>query len=298
MTGTTASQARPFIEGIRFGECPRWRDERLWYADFYNESVCSAGELGDVRLELEVPGEPAGLGWLPDGRLLVVCRKDRTILRHETDGRLVEHGDLNPTATFYGNDMVVDREGRAYAGNFGFDLDGFIEERGEAALFEPPGAPTTSLIRVDPDGSAHVAADDLSFPNGMVITPDGGTFIVAETLRGRLTAFDRADDGTLSGRREWAPLPWCAPDGICLDADGRVWVANAVAPECLLIAEGGVVVDRVVTSQNSFACMLGGADGRTLYVMTAPTSTESVISGQTAGKIEQARVDVGGAGLP
>ena len=142
-------------------------------------------------------------------------------------------------------------------GNFGFDLDGFIEEHGAAALVEPPGPPTTALVRIDPDGSAHVAADDLDFPNGTVITPDGKTMIVAETLAGRLTAFDIEADGELSGSTRVGLAPWCAPDGICLDAEGRVWVANAITSECMLVAEGGAVVDRVSTSQNSFACMLG-----------------------------------------
>ncbi len=298
MTELTEEGTVPFIEGLHFGECPRWHGGRLWFADFYQGAVLSAAESGDVRTEVEVPGEPAGLGWLPDGRLLVVTRKPRTVVRVESDGRLVQHGDLNPIATFYGNDMVVDSAGRAYVGNFGFDLDRFIEERGELALIEPPGPPTTPLIRVDPDGSSHVATDNLSFPNGSVITPDGGTLIVAETLAGRLTAYDLAHDGTLSRRREWAPLSWCAPDGICLDAEGRVWVANAIAPECLLVAEGGEVVDRVATSQTAFACMLGGSDRRTLYVMTAPTSNEAVVSATKEGRIEQVRVPVPGAGLP
>jgi len=194
--------------------------------------------------------------------------------------------------------MVVDAAGRAYVGNFGFDLDGFIEERGQAALVEPPGPPTTALIRIDPDGSAHIAAEDLSFPNGSVITPHGKTLIVAETLAGRLTAFDIDDDGELTGRRVWASPSWCAPDGICLDADGNIWVANAITNECMLVAEGGDVVERVSTSQNCFACMLGGDDRCTLYVMTAPTSTESVVSATRTARIEQVRVKVGGAGLP
>jgi len=298
MTELVAQEARPFIDGLHFGECPRWHDGRLWFSDFYSGNVKSATENGEVRDEFEVPGEPAGLGWMPDGQLLVVTRKPRTVLRLASDGRLVEHGDLNPMAGFYGNDMVVDASGRAYVGNFGFDLDGFIEERGVAALVEPPGPPTTPLIRIDPDGSAHVAADDLSFPNGTVITPDGGTLIIAETLAGRLTAFDVGGDGELSRRRIWASLTWCAPDGICLDADGRVWVSNAVSPECILVAEGGEIVDRVTTSQTCFACMLGGSDRRTLYLMTAPTSTESVVSTVSSARIEQARVEVGGAGLP
>lgn len=291
-------EARPFVEGLSFGECPRWHDGRLWYADFYQGTVNSVGVSGDVRVEVEVPGEPAGIGWLPDGRLLVVSRKPRTVLRLEPDGRLALHGDLNPMATFYGNDMVVDADGRSYVGNFGFDFDGFIEERGTAALVEPPGPPTTSLVRIDPDGSVHVAAEEMSFPNGMVITPDGKTLIVAETLAGRLTAFDRGGDGELTGRREWAALPWFAPDGICLDAGGRVWVSNAIASECLLVAEGGVVVDRVATSQTCFACMLGGSGGNTLYMMTSPTSTESVVSTSRSARIEQAEVEVGRAGLP
>ena len=279
MSEPTVVEARPFLDGLRFGECPRWHEGRLWFVDFYDGTVQSAGTDGDVRVELEVPGEPAGLGWLPDGRL-------------------VHHGDLHPLATFHGNDMVVDGAGRAYVGNFGFDLDRFIEERGPVALVEPPGPPTTVLIRVDPDGSSHRAAEDLSFPNGTVITPDGRTLIVAETLGGRLTAFDIGDDGGLSGRREWAALSWCAPDGICLDADGRVWVSNALTSECILVAEGGDIVSRVTTSQNCFACMLGGDDRRTLYLVTAPTSTESEVSVSRTGRIEQARVDVGGAGLP
>ena len=163
---------------------------------------------------------------------------------------------------------------------------------------EPPGPPTTALVRIDPDGSAHVAAEDLSFPNGTVITPDGKTMIVAETLAGRLTAFDVGDDGELTGRRVWASLTWCAPDGICLDAEGHVWVANAITRECMLVAEGGEVLDRISTSLNSFACMLGGDDRRTLYIMTAPTSTESVVSAERSARIEQARVEIGGAGLP
>jgi sugar lactone lactonase YvrE len=298
MTEVTARETAPFVDGLAFGECPRWHEGRLWFADFYQSAVLSADESGAVRVELEVPGEPAGLGWLPDGRLLVVTRKPRTVVRVEPDGELVEHADLKPIAAFYGNDMVVDRYGRAYVGNFGFDLDRFIDEQGLGALVESPGAPTTPLIRVGVDGSAHAATAQLSFPNGSVITADGKTLIVAESLAGRLTAFDIDDDGALSGQRVWASLTWCAPDGICLDAEGRVWVANALSTECQLVEEGGNVVDRVTTSQTCFACMLGGADRRTLYVMTAPTSNEATVSSIRQGRIEQIRVEVGGAGLP
>ncbi len=298
MTELRAKETTPFLSGLHFGESPRWHEGRLWFADFYQSAILSADESGDVRLELVVPGEPGGFAWLPDGRLVSTTRKPRTLLRQELDGQLVQHGDLNPLATFYANDMVVDTRGHAFVGNFGFDIDTFIKERGELALVEPPGAPKTPLIRVDLDGSVHQATDGLSFPNGSVVTPDGTTLIVAETLAGQLTAFDIGEDGTLSGRRVWAPLTWCAPDGICLDADGRIWVANGMAAECQLVAEGGELVDRVVTSQNCFACMLGGADGRTLYLMTAPTSVEAVVKASKSARIEQVKVSAPGAGLP
>jgi sugar lactone lactonase YvrE len=296
MTATTRP-SEPFVDGLSFGECPRWHDDRLWYSDFYASTVSSAGEGGDVRVEVEVPGEPAGLGWLPDGRMLVVARKPRTVLRREEDGTLVHHADLAPTATFHANDMVVCDDGRAYVGNFGFDLDTFIEERG-VRFFDPPRPPTAALVHVDPEGTTAVAAEDMDFPNGSVVFPDGRTLVVAETLSGRLTAFDRAPDGTLTNRRVWAQIAGCSPDGICLDEAGRIWVANAVGPECLLVAEGGEVLDRVETSQTCFACMLGGAERRTLYLMTAPISTESVVSTRRDARIEQVLVDVPGAGLP
>jgi sugar lactone lactonase YvrE len=224
--------------------------------------------------------------------LLIASRLDRTVLRIEPDGTLVRHGGLEPWATFQANDMVVSADGRAYAGNFGFDLDAFMA--GDATA-RPR---TTSLVRVDPDGTSHEAAGDLAFPNGTVITPDGRTLIVAESFGFRLSAFDVADDGSLSGRRVWAELPGVAPDGICLDADGCVWVANAAGPECLRVAEGGEVVGRVQTSQNCYACMLGGDDRRTLFLVTAPTSDAHEAAGARRGRIEQVRVGVPGAGLP
>jgi sugar lactone lactonase YvrE len=288
--GPTPRQARPFVDGLFFGEAPRWHDGRLWYSDFFDRAVFSADESGLRRREADVPSQPSGLGWLPDGQLLVVSMLDRTVLRREPDGTLVTHASLAPWATFHGNDMVVSTEGRAYVGNFGFDLYSFFEGKAEPS--------TTSLVGIDPDGTAHEAATDLAFPNGSVIFPDGRTLVVAESMALRLTAFEVAEDGSLSGRREWAPLPRCAPDGICLDADGCIWVANALGPECLRIAEGGEVVDRVVTSQPCFACMLGGGDRRTLYAVTAPSSEPHIAGAGRQGRIEQARVDVPGAGLP
>ncbi len=288
-----------FLTGLRFGECPRWHDGRLWFSDFFAATVSSVDvtDAASLRVEVEVPSEPSGLGWMPDGTLLIVSRQDRVVLKYR-DGVLSHHGDLRPTATFHANDMVVDDEGRAYVGNFGFDLDSFLETRGAMALFEEPGPTKTGLVRIDPDGSAHVAASDLAFPNGTVITPDGATLIVAESVAGHLTAFDRSEDGTLSNRRVWAAVPGLAPDGMCLDAEGCIWVANALAPECLRVAVGGEVIEKVVTSQIAYACMLGGEDRQSLFVITAPTSIEAIVSKLTDGKIEQARVDVPGAGRP
>lgn len=283
-------RAEPFLDGLHFGEAPRWHGGRLWYSDFFDESVFSVGPGGERRQEVRVPGRPSGLGWLPDGRLLVVCMVERSVLRLEPGGELVPHGSLSPWATFHANDMVVDTRGRAYVGNFGFDL---------TAAYDGRATPCdTTLVRVDPDGTAHPAAPDLSFPNGSVVFPDGRTLVVAETVGGRLTAFDLAGDGTLSGRRAWAELPGRTPDGICLDEEGCIWAANALTPECLRVAEGGEIVDRVTTSQPCFACMLGDDDRRTLYCMTAPSSRESEVAARRAGRVERARVAVGGAGLP
>jgi sugar lactone lactonase YvrE len=278
------------VDGLFFGEGPRWHEGRLWFSDFYDEAVFSVGTGGDRRREVDVPGQPSGLGWLPDGRLLVVRMTSREVLRREPDGALVPHGTLDPWAGFHANDMVVADDGRAYVGNFGFDLPALFEGRGEPCR--------TSLVRVDPDGTSHEAAPDLAFPNGSVIFPGGEVLVVAETMAGQLTAFDVEPDGILSGRRVWAPLPGRAPDGICLDAEGRIWVANPVTTECVLVAEGGEIVDQVTTELPCVACMLGGSDRRTLYCMTAPTTDERVARTRRDARIEQVEVDVPGAGLP
>lgn len=283
---------RVFLTGLRFGEGPRWHDGRLWFSDFYQHAVFVVSEDGELERVLEVPQQPSGLGWLPDGRLLVVSMLDRCVLRREPDGTLVAHADLSHLATFHCNDMLVDRAGRAYVGNFGFDLQAFRDTGA------PQPAPTV-LIRVDPDGAASIAADQLHFPNGTVITPDGGTLVIGETFANRLTAFDVAADGTLKNRRTWADLQSIGvrPDGICLDAEGAIWVSNPAAPEVARVAEGGRVLDRLATTQPSFACMLGGRDRRTLFVMTAPDSGRGRTLEQK-GAIEVAPVDVPGAGLP
>jgi sugar lactone lactonase YvrE len=285
--------AEPFLSGLYFGECPRWRDGRLWYSDFFDHAVFSVSPGGERRTEVELDGEPAGLGWLPDGRLLINSRLDRAIFRREADGTLVRHGDLTPWATWHANDMVVASNGQAYAGNFGFDLDGLYDGTVQASEIS-----STSLVRVDPDGTSVEAAGDLAFPNGTVITDDGGTLIIAESLGGQLSAFDRQSDGTLTGRRVWAAPEGVAPDGICLCADGTVWVANALGSECVRVAEGGEIVERVVTSQGCFACMLGDADRQTLYLVTAASSDAAKARAERNGSLERVRTSVPGAGLP
>ena len=274
------------VEDVAFGEGPRWRDGALYWSDMHGHAVKRLVD-GEVQTVCEVPTRPSGLGWLPDGRMLVVSMSDRRVLRREADGALVVHADLCALAPRRCNDMTVDALGRAYVGNFGFELDSA----------EEPCA--TVLIRVDPDGSARVAADDLLFPNGMVITEDARTLIVAETWGARLSAFDIAPDGSLSNRRVWAAFTdRSVPDGICLDAEGAVWIASPTTKGCLRVREGGEILERVETGRGAFACMLGGEDRRTLYVCTADSHDPERQRRERNGRIEAFQVAVPGAGRP
>ncbi len=289
------SKAKVFAEGLFFGEGPRWHEGRLWFSDFYDRAVRSVDAAGHMRTELELDDQPSGLGWLPDGRLLVVAMKSMKLMRQDPDG-LHEHADLSGLSRHLCNDMVVDGHGRAWVGNFGFDLDAAMREVGAEGLLQDH--PTTNLVRVDPDGAVHLASADMHFPNGSVITPDGKTLIVAESLALCLTAFDIDESGGLSNRRIWAPTGMRAPDGISLDQDGNVWVANALANECLLFGPGGEVLQVVETSQPCFACMLGGDDGRTLFMLTAVSSDHGLAGAERTGKIETTAVSTGHAGYP
>ena len=303
MTAGRAAKGRPMgretrllADGIYFGEGPRWHEGRLWFSDFYAASVKSVSLAGDLRTEFTIDDRPSGLGWTPDGSLLVVSMTRRLVLRRWPDGRITTHADLNGLATFHCNDMVVDAVGRAYVGNFGFDLDAEILARGAPDVIADH--PTAKLALVSADGQVSVAAEDMHFPNGPVITPDGKTLIIGETLAGRLTAFDIAADGTLSNRREWASTFPRIPDGIALDAAGRIWIANPIAPECALIAEGGEVVEVIDTGQPCYACMLGGEDGRTLFMLTADGADSHEAAAKATGRLLVATVDVGRAGRP
>ena len=272
------------IDGLRFPEGPRWHEGRLWFSDMHSQQVLAVDLDGSAEVIVHVPQDPSGLGWLPDGRLLVVSMRDRRLLRLDPEG-LVELADLSNLASCHCNDMVVDDHGRAYVGNFGFDLHG-----GE----KPASA---NLLLVEPDGRTRVAAEDLNFPNGTVITPDGKTLIVGESFGARLTAFDVEADGSLSGRREWARLEGAVPDGICLDAEGAVWIASPVSGACLRVREGGEITDKIEVEHEAFACMLGGPERRTLFICTAAASDPKETESRT-GRIERVEVDVPGAGLP
>lgn len=292
-------QLRTLARNIYFGEGPRWHTGRLWFSDFFAHRVCSIDLAGDLRTELELDGRPSGLGWMPDGSLLVVRMELRQVWRRWPDGRFALHADLADYSAFLCNDMVVDAHGRAYVGNFGFDLDAELHSRGADAVFADHHQ--TCLALVQPDGRASDAApgERFSFPNGMVITPDGKTLIVAETLAGRLTALDISATGALSNRREWAITPGTIPDGICLDAEGAVWAANPLEPQCTRFAPGGRVLEVVETGElNCFACMLGGPEGRHLFMLVAETSDAEEAAKSPRGQVLVTEVDVGRAGWP
>ena len=289
--------------GGGFFEGPRWHDGAWWVSDFYRHAVLRITPSGDEEVVLDVPGQPSGLGWMPDGSLLAVSMRDHRVLRRRPGGETTVHADLSAHCGGHLNDMVVDAHGRAYAGEFGFDLMGGGD---------PRNAP---ILRVDPDGSVSVAAEDVQFPNGMVITPDGSTLIAGETLGCRYTAFTIAPDGSLTDRRVWAQLaptpplaPFAemlpqvtvAPDGCCLDAEGHIWAADAVGARAIRVAPGGDIVDAVRAAEGMgvFACMLGGPDRRTLLLCSAPDYFEHARMHAREAVLLTTEVEVPGAGLP
>jgi sugar lactone lactonase YvrE len=260
-----------FVDDVSFAEGPRWRDGYLWYSDFYHHTVYRVSEAGLREPIVKVPNQPSGLGWLPDGDLLIVSMIDRKVLRFGAE--LTEHADLSEVATFHCNDMVVDAVGNAYVGNFGFDLEG--------------GAPNqpADLALVRPDGSIEVVASGMEFANGSVIT--GNTLIVGESFGSRYSAFDIEPDATLSNRRTWAEMPGMAPDGCDLDAEGAIWFADAIGNQVVRVLEGGEITHTLSTDSGCFACQLGGSDGRTLYALTSTSSGPDA-----TGQIVSTRVDI------
>lgn len=280
------SKFKTLLDGLIFPEGPRWHNGRLWFSDMHDRKVLAVNMDGDVETMAETPYDCSGLGWTPEGDLLIVSMEDRSLLRQKGD-KLLKVADLSDIATFHCNDMVVDAKGRAYIGNFGFDLH----------CDDPQPAPA-KLAFVDESGKSSVAADDLKFPNGSVITPDGKTLIVGESWGAKLTAFDIADDGTLSGRRIWAETRPAVPDGICLDTDGGIWIASPTTQDVRRYKEGGEMTDCLSVATNAFACMLGGPDGNTLFVLTAEDSDPRKLKGRRTGKIEMTEVTYPHAGLP
>ena len=281
--------SRTLIDHGTFYEGPRWHDGRWWVSDFYRRVVLSFDADGaDLREELHVAAQPSGLGWAPDGSLLVVSMTDHKLLRKGVDGTVTEVAEYGEHCGGFANDMVVDAEGRAYIGNAGFDL---------MAGGEPS---TANLVRVDLDGTVTLAAEDLAFPNGSVITPDGSMLIVGETMGNRYTSFAIDDDGSLSHRRIWADVAGVAPDGCGLDADGRIWCADAFGKRCVLVEEGGRLVEEIPAPDGLgvYACMLGGPDGTTLLQCCAPGFLAHERKGADDARLVATEVEVGRAGLP
>ena len=282
------------MEGLTFGEGPRWHEGKFYFSDFYSHKVFSLDMDGNYELIVEVQGQPSGLGWMPDGTMLIVSMKDRKLLGFHNN-KLYEVADLSDLAGFHCNDMVVDNKGNAYVGNFGFNSYSGEEIRG------------ANLILIRPGQAPCVAADDLLFPNGTVITPDGKTLIIGETYAARLTAFDINEDATLSNRRIWTDFTLNAkegsvpvPDGMCLDAEGAIWVASPTTASVIRVKEGGEILDRIPVETNAYACMLGGEDLKTLFICTSNASgvdPEAAVK-EKSGKIEIVKVDVPGAGKP
>ena len=274
------------MTGISFGESPRWHDGRLWFADWAAEQLIAVDLAGASEVVTRVRSFPFSIDWLPDGRLLIIHGRDRRLLRREPDGSLVTHADLNALSDRGWNEIVVDGRGNAYVNGGGFDL-----MAGEAFA---PGI----IALVTPDGSARQVADGIAFPNGMAVTPDNSALVVAESYASRLTAFDIAADGGLSNRRVWADVGKGVPDGICLDAEGAAWYADVPNRCCVRVREGGAVLETIELDRGCFACMLGGPDRRTLFLVAREWYGMDPAKGAGTGQVLTVRAPAPGAGWP
>jgi sugar lactone lactonase YvrE len=281
------STPRTLLTGLAMGESPRWYDGRLWLSDMGANEVVAVRPDGRRDVVVPVPAMPMGLGRLPDGSLLIVSSLDGRLLRRAPDGSLDVHADLSGLASHAWSDMVVDGRGNAYVGNIGFEFGS-----GDPA----PGI----LAVVTPDGSARQVADQIFFANGMAVTPDNATLILAESYGNRLTAFDIAPDGSLSNRRTWADLAGGYPDGICLDAEGAVWYADVPNKRCVRVREGGQVLQAIDLDRGCFACTLGGDDRRTLFLTVAEWSNDGGLTADRprTGQVLMVEAPAAGAGWP
>jgi sugar lactone lactonase YvrE len=269
------------LSGLAIGESPRWHEDRLWFSNWGAQEIVAVDLEGNSEVVARVPTSgPFCIDWLPDGRLVVVAGQEAQLLRGNPDGSLVTHADLGSLSELPWNDIVVDGRGNAYVGNIGFDFP-----EGEFA----PGI----LALLTPDASARQVAGGVAFPNGIVVTPDNSTLILAESYGNRLTAFDIAADGGLSNRRVWADLGDGVPDGICLDAEGAVWYGDVPNKRCVRVREGGEVLQTVELDRGCFACMLGGENGRTLFMVAADMTSEA-----RTGQVLTLGAPVAGVGWP
>jgi sugar lactone lactonase YvrE len=276
------------MTGLAFGESPRWHDGRLWVSDWGAQEVIAVDLQGrsEVVVRVTFPSFPMCIDWLPDGRLLVVSPSEGLLMRREPDGSLVTHADLTGLSDFRWNDIVVDGRGNAYVNNVGFDFPG-----GEFA----PGI----IALVTPDGSARQVAEGAAFPNGMVVTPDNSTLVLAESYSSALTAFDIAADGGLSNRRVWADLQGGVPDGICLDVENAIWYGDVPNKRGVRVREGGELLQTIDLDRGCFACMLGGEDRKTLFlVATEWKGTANMADGQRTGQVLTVEAPAAGRGWP
>jgi sugar lactone lactonase YvrE len=279
---------RVLTTGLTIGESPRWHDGRLWLANWGAQEVLAVDPGGESEVAARVSTTlPFSIDWLPDGRLLIVAGPERLLLRREPDGSLVTHADLTGLSEFAWNEIVVDGRGNTYVNGPGFDLMG-------------GGAPAPGLVAlVTPDGSVRQVGGGVEFPNGMAVTPDNSTLIVAESYGRRLTAFDIGGDGGLSNQRVWAALGDGVPDGICIDAEGALWYADVPNRRCVRVREGGEVLQTVDVDRGCFACMLGGADGRTLFIAAAEwRGPANMLDEPRTGEVLTIDAPAPGAGWP
>lgn len=290
------------VDGLHYLEGPRWHKGALWFVDFYTQGVYRVNDEGVAEKRVHIEQQPSGLGWLPDGRMLIVSMKDRKVMRLEANGELVVHADIWQHCAGHANDMVVAPNGDAYVGNFGFDLMGGADYK------------SAGLVLIKPDGSSQLVAEGLAFANGMVISADQKTLIVNELFGNKISQFTINEDGTLGDKRDFASFGELGdepnlgvrignakilPDGLALDAEGAVWIADTLNQRAVRIAEGGEILETIDTApEGVFAVALGGAEGNTLFMCAAPDWDEAARKAETKGRMLAVRVEVGHAGTP